>query len=115
MFILLICIYIVYRYSRQAKVTSTRFKDRPLPPLDLAKYWVEYIARHKGAPHLRSAGQELPFIMYHNVDAFVFIVATIGFVLYFIVWVVQRLLEMAGIRLFKKNQMSNISVKKKKN
>ncbi|XP_055904974.1 UDP-glycosyltransferase UGT5-like [Eupeodes corollae] len=57
------------KYEKLAKSMSERFRDQPMKPLDLAVYWVEYVARHKGAPHLHSAGQDLGFIQYHNIDA----------------------------------------------
>jgi glucuronosyltransferase len=34
-------------------------KDRLMKPLDSAIYWIEHVIRHKGAPHLRSAGLDL--------------------------------------------------------
>ncbi|KAF5280026.1 hypothetical protein FQA39_LY05407 [Lamprigera yunnana] len=48
------------RFNQQAKELSARFRDRPLPPLETAIYWVEYVARHKGAPHLRTAAVGMP-------------------------------------------------------
>lgn len=33
--------------------------DQPQHPLDRAIYWIEYVIRHKGAPHLRSATRPL--------------------------------------------------------
>jgi hypothetical protein len=45
--------------------------------MDTAIYWVEYVIRHKGAPHLRVAGLDLPWYQYHLLDVIVFI-ALIG-------------------------------------
>lgn len=36
---------------------SEQYRDRPMAPLDTAVYWTEYVIRHKGARHLRSAGK----------------------------------------------------------
>ncbi|XP_033990271.1 UDP-glucuronosyltransferase-like [Trematomus bernacchii] len=33
--------------------------DRPVPPLDLAVFWTEFVIRHKGAEHLRVAAHDL--------------------------------------------------------
>lgn len=61
---------------------SIRFRDVPMKPLDLAKYWVNYVVRHNGARHLRSAGQDLSFFAYHCLDAFALIAALLcGFIL----------------------------------
>ncbi|XP_055910483.1 UDP-glycosyltransferase UGT5-like [Eupeodes corollae] len=57
------------KYAKKSQVVSKRYRDQPLEPMELATYWVEYIARHKGASHLHCAGQDLSFIEYHNIDA----------------------------------------------
>ncbi|KAJ8918831.1 hypothetical protein NQ315_011117 [Exocentrus adspersus] len=41
------------RYQDNAKRRSKLMHDRPVKPLDLATYWIEYVTRHKGAAHLR--------------------------------------------------------------
>uniref|UniRef100_T1GPS3 UDP-glucuronosyltransferase n=1 Tax=Megaselia scalaris TaxID=36166 RepID=T1GPS3_MEGSC len=58
------------KYTKQIKAMSKRYRDQPLTPLETAVYWVEYVARHKGAYHLRNSGMDLSFIQYHNIDAF---------------------------------------------
>ncbi|XP_018570348.1 UDP-glucuronosyltransferase 1-8 [Anoplophora glabripennis] len=55
-------------FRQQAKELSERFRDRPLPPLETAIYWVEYVARHKGAPHMRTAAVNMPFYKYYLLD-----------------------------------------------
>ncbi|CAG2057458.1 unnamed protein product [Timema podura] len=47
-------------YSENAKQVARAFRDRPLSAMDTAIYWIEYIIRHKGAHHLRSAAADLP-------------------------------------------------------
>ncbi|KAB7505541.1 hypothetical protein Anas_01644 [Armadillidium nasatum] len=37
-----------------AKQRSVLMKDRLVPPDEEAAYWIEYVLRHNGAPHLRS-------------------------------------------------------------
>ncbi|GJQ66555.1 hypothetical protein Trydic_g4539, partial [Trypoxylus dichotomus] len=48
------------RYQSNVKQASELFKDRPASPMDTAIYWIEYVLRHKGAPHLRTVGASLP-------------------------------------------------------
>ena len=60
----------ICRYFKRAKIISSRYRDQPLTPMQTAIYWVEYVARHKGAFHMHSAGQDLSFIEYHNLDIF---------------------------------------------
>ncbi|XP_055849521.1 UDP-glycosyltransferase UGT5-like [Episyrphus balteatus] len=82
------------KYEERAKVISERYRDQPLEPLELATYWVEYIAKHKGAPHLHSAGQELNFIQYHNLDAMIILFGGISVVLVVVLAIVYKLLAM---------------------
>lgn len=41
--------------------------------MDVATYWVEYVIRHKGAPHLRVAALDLPWYQYHLLDVIAFL------------------------------------------
>lgn len=61
------------KYRDNAQKRSRLLRDRPLHPLDEAIYWVEYVARHKGAPHLRVAGVDLAWHSYFLLDVFGFI------------------------------------------
>lgn len=58
---------------------SQRYRDQPKRPLDTAIYWVEYVARHKGAYHMHNAGQDLSFMEYHHLDILAAIVLTVWF------------------------------------
>ncbi|XP_030436517.1 UDP-glucuronosyltransferase 1-8-like isoform X2 [Gopherus evgoodei] len=51
--------------------------DRPIHPLDLAVYWVEFVMRHKGAQHLRPAAHDLNWIQYHSLDVIAFLLAVV--------------------------------------
>ncbi|PSN46987.1 hypothetical protein C0J52_17341 [Blattella germanica] len=55
-------------YKTNAKQLSTLFKDRPQTALETAIFWTEYVIRHKGAPHLKSAAVDLPFHQYLLLD-----------------------------------------------
>lgn len=81
-------------YEQRAKVISDRYRDQPMEPLALATYWVEYIARHKGAPHLHSAGQDLNFIQYHNIDAMLILYGGLAAVLVAVLTVLYKLVAM---------------------
>ncbi|XP_058461327.1 UDP-glucosyltransferase 2-like [Malaya genurostris] len=56
------------KYARNAKLTSERFRDKPMTPKQSVVYWVEYVLRHGGAPQLRSPAMELSYLQYHSVD-----------------------------------------------
>lgn len=41
-----------------------------MTPQKTAVYWTEYVVRHNGAPHIKSAATQLSFIEYHMIDVF---------------------------------------------
>lgn len=59
--------------------------DRPVKPLDLAVYWIEYVARHRGAPHFRSAALDLNWYQRSMLDIIIFLtlVTVILFVIFY--------------------------------
>lgn len=65
---LLVLHYFCCRYRERARQLSVRFLDRPLNPLDTAVYWVEYVLRHAGAPHLQSAAVHLSWFQRSLLD-----------------------------------------------
>jgi glucuronosyltransferase len=50
------------------------FRDRPQTALETAIFWTEYVIRHKGAPHLRSAAVHLPWYQYLLLDVQIFLI-----------------------------------------
>ncbi|KAJ3642498.1 hypothetical protein Zmor_025269 [Zophobas morio] len=70
------------KYKENAKRRSDLFHDRPVSPLDTAVYWVEYVIKHRGAPHLRVAGVDLPWYQYLLLDviAAIITIASLGLV-----------------------------------
>ncbi|KAM6396576.1 UDP-glucuronosyltransferase 1A1-like isoform 3-T3 [Pluvialis apricaria] len=65
------------KYKENIKRLSDLHLDRPIHPLDLAVHWVEFVMRHKGAPHLRPAAHDLNWIQYHSLDVIAFLVAVV--------------------------------------
>ncbi|XP_069682316.1 UDP-glycosyltransferase UGT5-like [Periplaneta americana] len=55
-------------YRENAQSVSRAFLDRPMSPLNTAIFWTEYVLRHKGAPHLRSAALDLTWYQYLLID-----------------------------------------------
>ena len=58
----------ISRYRENAQLFSRIYRDQPLTPLKQAVYWTEYVIRHKGAPHLRSAVLDLAWYQYFLLD-----------------------------------------------
>ncbi|XP_006893518.1 PREDICTED: UDP-glucuronosyltransferase 1-3-like isoform X1 [Elephantulus edwardii] len=64
-------------YKENIMRLSSLHKDRPMEPLDLAVFWVEFVMRHKGAPHLRPAAHDLTWYQYHSLDVIGFLLAIV--------------------------------------
>ncbi|XP_073074060.1 UDP-glucuronosyltransferase 1A1-like [Manis javanica] len=64
-------------YKKSIMNLSSLHKDRPMEPLDLAVFWVEFVMRHKGAPHLRPAAHDLTWYQYHSLDVMGFLLAIV--------------------------------------
>ncbi|XP_023578051.1 UDP-glucuronosyltransferase 1-2 isoform X2 [Octodon degus] len=64
-------------YKENILRLSSLHKDRPIEPLDLAVFWVEFVMRHKGAPHLRPAAHDLTWYQYHSLDVIGFLLAIV--------------------------------------
>lgn len=69
--------YNSYRYKERAEHLSRIFKDRPQLPLETAMFWIEYVIRHKGAPHLRCASLNLSWVQNNLVDV-IFILSAVA-------------------------------------
>lgn len=68
--------------AKNAKAQSAKFRDRPLSPIDTAVYWVEHVARHKGAEHMRSPAINMPFYQYLLLDVISFLIVVTLFLIY---------------------------------
>ncbi|XP_051918847.1 UDP-glucuronosyltransferase 2C1-like [Hippocampus zosterae] len=70
-------------YSNSMQRLSRLHRDQPIPPLDSALFWIEFVMRHKGAAHLRTESYKLPWYAYYNVDIVVtfFTTAAVMFLL----------------------------------
>ncbi|KAL1513693.1 hypothetical protein ABEB36_003068 [Hypothenemus hampei] len=55
-------------YAENAKKRSRIMRDRPMKPLDLAVYWVEYVLQHEGAHHLKNSLLNLNWFQLYSLD-----------------------------------------------
>ncbi|XP_050310241.1 UDP-glycosyltransferase UGT5-like [Anthonomus grandis grandis] len=55
-------------YRENARKCSDILHDRPMKPIQMADYWIRYVVKHKGAPHLRVAAIKLPLYKYYMLD-----------------------------------------------
>ncbi|XP_026817843.1 UDP-glucuronosyltransferase 2C1-like isoform X2 [Rhopalosiphum maidis] len=89
-------------YSKNAKIVSDRFKDRPMSPADSVVYWTEYIIRHKGAPHLRSHALNLTWYQYFLLD----VVAVVLLIIVSVFYTALKTLQMINKIIFKPSSKS---------
>ncbi|KAG8228489.1 UDP-glycosyltransferase [Ladona fulva] len=55
-------------FKHKMKQLSAVWKDQKESPLERAVYWTEYVIRHDGAKHLRSAAVDLAWYQYYLLD-----------------------------------------------
>ncbi|KAM3857812.1 UDP-glucuronosyltransferase 1-2-like [Diretmus argenteus] len=78
-------------YRQNMQRLSRLHRDRPLPPMDTAIFWIEYVMRNKGAVHLQSAAFSLPWYSYYSLDVAVLLSALCVAFLWTLVSVCSRL------------------------
>ncbi|XP_075147408.1 uncharacterized protein LOC142221536 [Haematobia irritans] len=79
-------------YTKLVRAMSQRYRDQPMDPLDKAVYWVEHVARHKGAKYLHCAGLDLNFIQYHSIDTIITLYGGLLFVVLSLLWLLKAIL-----------------------
>lgn len=83
-------------YRSNMQRLSSLHRDQPIPPLDKAVFWIEYVLRHKGAPHLRSEASTLPWYSYYMLDVFALLLAVPFGLLCVVALVIRALLLRKG-------------------
>ena len=91
-----------FRYGEKAKSISQLYRDRPTNARETATFWVEYVIRHRGAPHLRYPGADQNFFQSKSIDVVLFLVA----VLFIFVKVLVALFKFLASKLCKSNKKS---------
>ncbi|KAL2093393.1 hypothetical protein ACEWY4_010705 [Coilia grayii] len=55
-------------YRENMQRLSRIHHDQPMKPLERAIFWIEFVMRNGGAPHLRTQSFRMSWIAYHSVD-----------------------------------------------
>ncbi|XP_017040219.2 UDP-glucosyltransferase 2 [Drosophila ficusphila] len=92
------------QFAETARKMSNRYRDQPMSPLDTAIWWTEYVLRHKGAYHMRVAGQDLGFFAYHSLDVMAFLLGCALLILSISIWIVWKTATLAGFGNSKKSK-----------
>lgn len=94
------------KYKDNVQRLSNLYRDRPMSALQTAVYWVEYVLRHHGAPHLHYPGADLNIFQKLYVDIFI----VIGVFLLAAFYVFRKIYK----KFFSKNQKNEEQEKDKK-
>jgi len=78
-----------FRFQEKATELSKIFHDQPLKSLDKAIYWIEYVIRHNGAFHLKSAAGQLTWYEFFLLDG-LFLVVIMRIFITAILWYVGK-------------------------
>lgn len=85
-------------YADNVKRFSNIYRDRPLSARDTVVFWVEYVLRHHGAPHIQSSAVHLNLFVLYGFDV-------IGFVV-LVVFVCLKIAKMCFRRTFRKPKLT---------
>ncbi|XP_062272773.1 UDP-glucuronosyltransferase 2A1-like [Scomber scombrus] len=91
-------------YREKMKALSNIQRDQPMKPMDRAMFWIEFVMRHKGAPHLRTESYKMSFIQYHSIDVVALLLAVILLVVTVFIVTVKFLWRMVFSRSKVKNE-----------
>lgn len=86
-------LYFCCRYKEQVKKAKALLEDQPIKGVDKAVWWIEYVIRHKGAPHLRSPSADMSLYEYFMLDAVAFILSVTLFVIAALYYTLRTILK----------------------
>uniref|UniRef100_A0A1Y9HDJ0 UDP-glucuronosyltransferase n=1 Tax=Anopheles funestus TaxID=62324 RepID=A0A1Y9HDJ0_ANOFN len=78
-----------HRYREHIQERSILYKDRPMGALETGVFWIEYIIRHRGAPHLHYQGADLNIFQIALLDVYAFLLVAF-YIIYKIVIIVGK-------------------------
>lgn len=82
-----------FSYARRTQITSQIYRDRLVPPMETAVFWIEHVAAMRGAPYLHSIATHFHTLFYYNLDvwaAFILFVVTVVIILWKIILMVKH-------------------------
>ncbi|XP_072049032.1 UDP-glucuronosyltransferase 2B18-like [Amphiura filiformis] len=93
-------------FRSNMQTLSTIFKDKPNHPADEVALWTEYVVRHGGAGHLRSAAYDLNLFQYLLIDVILFLTICILIVIVVMVTCCKCFVVTVGRKLFSRKVKS---------
>ncbi|KAL1490233.1 hypothetical protein ABEB36_012962 [Hypothenemus hampei] len=101
------------KYRENAKRASNLLHDRPIEPIKLADFWIKYVVRHKGAPHLRVAAVGLPLYKYYMLDVFAVILSVCVLIIFILKKIYKLVFKKKNVQHEKYNNKSKKHKSKK--
>lgn len=65
------------KYRDNVQKFSTLYRDRPMTPRQLVRYWVDYVIRYNGAKHMQSPAVHMTWWQLQSLDVIAFLLAVI--------------------------------------
>jgi hypothetical protein len=88
-----------FRIMLEVRIRQQVFLDQPQTPLDRAVYWTEYIIRHSGALHIRSAALDLTWYQVKLLDVYFFLTVLVICTLSIVTIIIKLMLRNSDVRL----------------
>nr|XP_055048392.1 UDP-glucuronosyltransferase 2C1-like [Misgurnus anguillicaudatus] len=76
-------------YRENMQRLSRLHHDQPMKPLDRAVFWIEFVMRNGGAPHLRTQSFRMSWISYHSIDVILTLMVAIFMFLFVTVYIIR--------------------------
>ncbi|XP_017049013.1 LOW QUALITY PROTEIN: UDP-glycosyltransferase UGT5 [Drosophila ficusphila] len=102
------------KYAQAVKSFSALYRDRPMSARETFVYWVEYVIRHRGAPHLQSPVVHMTYIAANNIDVYALLLVAIAAVIFISKLVFCFTLKKLKSALKKSQSNNNRKLSKKK-
>ncbi|KAL6435761.1 hypothetical protein ACFW04_005568 [Cataglyphis niger] len=99
------------RYKENMLKLKALNEDKPYNLLENAIWWIEFVIRHKGAPHFRCSIAYDPWYQRYDMDIIAILSIAIFVILFFILVIIYKLLKIIFNRITKKQ----VNVTKKDN
>ncbi|XP_018563300.1 UDP-glucuronosyltransferase 2B33-like [Anoplophora glabripennis] len=90
------------KYRDNAKMRSRIMRDQPLKQIDEAMFWIEYVIRHKGAPHYRSPALNLKWYQRLLLDVILAVGVAAALVLAIIFCTLRTIIRSINRRVLRK-------------
>ncbi|XP_039293137.1 UDP-glycosyltransferase UGT5 isoform X2 [Nilaparvata lugens] len=79
-------------YKENMMKLSQITNDKPMPAIETAVWWIEYVLRHNGANHIKPASMDLAWYQYHCLDVIAAILGAILAVVLIVFYVLRKIL-----------------------